>query len=207
MIPNPWMTPTHRAFIAVCLLWLVYELVFGLLPSRRGAGEARGADAGSWWWLTLSVTSGVLLSGAVARHTHLLAPSAAVATDLAGIALVAAGFAVRARAMSELGRSFTTRVAVERDQRVVDTGPYSRVRHPAYLGDLLAFIGIGLGQASPASAALLWLLCVPPLLYRIRVEEAALGEVLGEPWRAYAARTPALLPFLRPTTRPSRPRS
>ncbi|MCK6529128.1 isoprenylcysteine carboxylmethyltransferase family protein [Myxococcota bacterium] len=191
------MTPTHRAFIAVSLLWLVYELAFGLLPSRRGAGEGR-ADAGSWWWLTLSVTSGVLLSGAVARHTHVLAPSAAVATDLMGIALVAAGFALRARAMSELGRSFTTRVAVDRDQRVVDTGPYSRVRHPAYLGDLVAFAGIGLGQASAVSAALLWLLCVPPLLYRIRVEEAALGAVLGESWRAYAARTPALLPFPRP---------
>jgi protein-S-isoprenylcysteine O-methyltransferase Ste14 len=70
------------------------------------------------------------------------------------------------------------------------------VRHPAYTAGLVIFLGIGIALASWVSVAVL--LLVPVLIYlrRVRVEERALLETIGEPYRAYMARTARFIPFV-----------
>ena len=106
-----------------------------------------------------------------------------------GIALMLAGFAFRLWAMLTLGRLFTHRVAVKADHEVIESGPYRLVRHPAYAGATVTYLGIGVvsGNWIGILAAL-----AGPLVgygYRIRVEERALRERLPE-YEAYAERTP-----------------
>jgi protein-S-isoprenylcysteine O-methyltransferase Ste14 len=65
----------------------------------------------------------------------------------------------------------------ERGQVLIDTGLYSRIRHPFYLGLLLWSIGLALWLESYASVPAL----LPPLVFliaRIRVEERELRETL-----------------------------
>jgi hypothetical protein len=57
---------------------------------------------------------------------------------------VAAGIALRWYSIWYLGRFFTVDVAIAAGHRLIDTGPYRRIRHPAYTGELLAFLGLGL---------------------------------------------------------------
>ena len=55
-------------------------------------------------------------------------------------------------------------------------------------------VGLALGNA--VSLACLLAAILPGFAYRIVVEEKALAETLGEPYRAYRSRTKRLIPFV-----------
>ena len=101
--------------------------------------------------------------------------------------------AVRAWSVRTLGEFFTVDVTVAANQRVIEDGPYARVRHPSYTGMLMAI----LGSASRSTVGCRRRSAVPALaavVNRIRHEEAMLRRELGEPYKAYAKRTARLVP-------------
>jgi protein-S-isoprenylcysteine O-methyltransferase Ste14 len=59
---------------------------------------------------------------------------------------------------------------------------------------LLLAAGLGLALGNWLSAAVCLALPLPALAWRIHVEEAELGRVLGDGYRAYQARTARLIP-------------
>ena len=99
---------------------------------------------------------------------------------LAGLALVWAGMALRLWAVLVLGRFFRITVLVQDEHRLVDTGPYRLVRHPAYTGSLLTMLGLGLAMGNWLSLAAMVLVPLAAYAYRIRVEEQALRSRFGE---------------------------
>lgn len=71
----------------------------------------------------------------------------------------------------------STIIQVEQKQQVINTGPYSVVRHPMYLGLLFILL------LSPLALGSYWavipsLLCIPLLVTRIKSEEAVLRQDL-----------------------------
>jgi protein-S-isoprenylcysteine O-methyltransferase Ste14 len=111
-----------------------------------------------------------------------------------GLLCMAGGIAVRQWAIVSLGRFFTVDVRVHRDQPVIDRGPYRWVRHPAYTGLVVFFLGVGLALTNWASLIALALLPTAGLVVRIRAEERALLAGLGEPYRRYASGRARLVP-------------
>jgi len=85
-------------------------------------------------------------------------------------------------------------IAGTKNGELASAGPYSVVRNPLYLGNLLGIIGFGLAVAQPALAALLGL--VFALFYPsvVAKEEADLGRIFGERYTAYFARVPRWMP-------------
>jgi protein-S-isoprenylcysteine O-methyltransferase Ste14 len=110
-----------------------------------------------------------------------------------GVAVFAAGGVLRLWPVFVLGRRFSGLVAIQRGHTLVTTGIYRVIRHPSYLGLLLTALGWALGFRSGVGLLLLALL-LPPLFSRIRAEERLLDSQFGDEYRAYAARTPRLLP-------------
>jgi protein-S-isoprenylcysteine O-methyltransferase Ste14 len=68
-------------------------------------------------------------------------------------------------------------IRVEKDQKVIDTGPYARVRHPMYAGAIWLFVGMPLALGSWWSLGLIVLL-MPVLLWRLLDEEKILRRDL-----------------------------
>jgi protein-S-isoprenylcysteine O-methyltransferase Ste14 len=66
----------------------------------------------------------------------------------------------------------------ERQQRLIDSGPYALVRHPMYMGAILFFAGLGLILESPAAALLALPLFALGFLPRMLIEEAVLRREL-----------------------------
>jgi protein-S-isoprenylcysteine O-methyltransferase Ste14 len=96
-----------------------------------------------------------------------------------------------------LGRNWSGRVVVKEGHRLVSTGPYAFVRHPIYTGLLVALAGSALYDGS--WRALLGLTCFAIGFWlKARSEEELLERELGDDYRAYQARTPMLVPSLRP---------
>jgi protein-S-isoprenylcysteine O-methyltransferase Ste14 len=117
------------------------------------------------------------------------------AVGLPGLALAGAGLALFAWARRVLGPSWSGTVEVRAGQRLVERGPYARVRHPIYLAVLLLGAGTVLAHPSLATAAVAVGLGTGIAL-KIRLEERTLRAALDGAWDAYAARVPALLPRL-----------
>jgi protein-S-isoprenylcysteine O-methyltransferase Ste14 len=104
--------------------------------------------------------------------------------------LLAAGLAYSIWALAHLNRSFSI---LPESRRLVRDGPYALSRHPLYLGEAVASVGVLLPVAGPAALAL-WALFLAAQLQRIRWEEAVLRERFPA-YEAYARRVPRYLPF------------
>lgn len=172
--------------------WLLLELGVRVRESMQGRGRS-GHDR--FTRILIAATIGAAIALATrASHAQPLR-----ITDLSravGLVVMWLGLAIRAWAIATLGNEFRTTVEVEPDQPVISTGPYARIRHPSYTGLLLILAGFGLALGSWRSLAICALLPLPALLLRIRVEEAELTRVLGDPYRRYQNATKRLIPGL-----------
>jgi protein-S-isoprenylcysteine O-methyltransferase len=115
---------------------------------------------------------------------------------LIGLALVWAGMVLRLWAVLVLGQFFRITVIVQDQHRLVESGPYRLLRHPAYTGTLLTLLGFGLAFGNWIALALL---TGGPLIaysYRIAVEERALRARFGPQYEAFARDRWRLVPFL-----------
>ena len=140
----------------------------------------------------LSIPAGVVLGFTDYGRVRAFAPYVAAA----GLVLLLAGTALRWAAIRALWRYFTVNVSILEGQRVVRRGLYGVVRHPAYTGLLLRYLGFGLAFANWLSAALVFLPILCATVYRIRVEEAALRQHFGEEYADYANVTKRLVPWI-----------
>ena len=77
---------------------------------------------------------------------------------------------------------------------LVDHGPYSVVRHPLYLGELVAMLGLALTLGGPVPLVL-WLALIGLQCYRATQEESLLTTFLPG-YLAYRDRTARVLPGL-----------
>jgi protein-S-isoprenylcysteine O-methyltransferase Ste14 len=112
-----------------------------------------------------------------------------------GVILYAAGGALRLWPVFVLGRRFSGLVAIQPGHTLVTDGIYRTIRNPSYLGLFVLSLGWALAFRSMAGVLLVALM-IPPLVARIRSEEALLRAQFGEKYIAYCARTWRLLPGL-----------
>ena len=114
----------------------------------------------------------------------------------AGLGFMIGGALLRAWAIATLGQRFRRVVTIDPDHEVVSSGPYRWLRHPAYAGAIASLLGLGLALDNVLALAVLAVLPVTAYLVRIRVEEAALAEGLGEDYTSFAVRRKRLVPYV-----------
>ncbi|MGX6998703.1 methyltransferase family protein [Caballeronia sp. KNU42] len=112
-----------------------------------------------------------------------------------GVVLFIAGGVLRIWPVFVLGHRFSGLVAIQPGHTLVTTGMYGVIRHPSYLGLLVNSLGWAFAFRSGVGV-LLMLLTIPPLVARIRSEEALLHTQFGAEYDAYRARTSRLIPGL-----------
>ena len=81
-----------------------------------------------------------------------------------------------------------------KERSLVSAGPYSCVRNPLYLGNLLIAIGLSAISGSLIVAALTMVSIVLLYIVTIRQEEKKLTPIFGEDYQAYLRDVPALVP-------------
>ncbi len=126
-------------------------------------------------------------------------PATRVLLLVAGGVIYFAGLMLMLWARLALGRiynvSYSFDVQLYADHRLVTDGPFAIVRHPLYLGLLLAGLG---GVLLYRTWTLVFIATnFPGLLVRARREERALAAEFGQAWQDYCRRVPFIMPAFR----------
>ncbi|KAJ3512455.1 hypothetical protein NLJ89_g3516 [Agrocybe chaxingu] len=131
---------------------------------------------------------------------------------LIGVFFALQGDLLRLWCFRELGKHFTFILTIQKDHKLMTSGPYAYLRHPSYLGAIFGFIGeilchltrgswfmecAGKGMSGPVLVALKLLLCVKVLnmamacvmlLKRAEQEDRVLKQTFGKEWDEWAKR-------------------
>jgi protein-S-isoprenylcysteine O-methyltransferase Ste14 len=155
-------------------------LAAAVVLRARPTGKARGLEP------RISAFIGAFLVYAI-----LLFPrrELSVTAEMVSTLLVLFGSAAAIYTLLRLGRSFSMMAEA---RRLVTSGPYRFVRHPLYLAEELAIIGLSMQFFSAATAFVLAMQIVFQVR-RMHNEEAVLAESFPE-YAAYRQRTARLLP-------------
>jgi protein-S-isoprenylcysteine O-methyltransferase Ste14 len=175
--------PSDYLFVLQQLLALAYFTMLVVLYStrlpRRGT-DHRAAVVFIAFTGTFSAIAAPFLPGGGRREGLVL-----VADILATV-----GLAYSVWGLAYLRRSFSI---VPEARRLVMGGPYSLSRHPVYLGEIVAAIGVNLATAGwPGALAVLYFIGCE--LLRIRWEERVLESAFPNEYPTYALRVPRYFP-------------
>jgi len=187
---------SHPARAGLIVLALVGGIAFGFSGSSS-FGIGRREDPSSRWIFIPLIIIAIVFAWLPPRLDRLDRWTIDGDTSrYLGLIITTIGGFVRVATVFELGHRFSIFVALQPDHRLKTDGFYRFVRHPSYLGALLAMAGWALVFRSSIGLLLTAAMCVP-IIARIRAEEEFLVREFGEQYRAYQRRTRwRLLPFI-----------
>jgi len=178
--------------MTVRVLWVLIEFPYLLQYKIKPTKDWDRHSAQLWDAANAVELVGIVLGftniGRIQTRSNLIAA--------VGLALLFAGITIRWTAIHTLGKYFTGTVLIKKDHRLIQSGLYRHLRHPAYTGALLAHLGLGLSFSNWISISLSLLPVSVAALYRMRVEERALTEEFGEAYISYSRSTKRLIPKL-----------
>lgn len=186
--------------IILFVIWCVSEIVIGLISDiNKSRISSTKADKFSFFIVWLSTIPPILFAYLIQKHSIFSNGFGSFSTlfpflGYLGCLFIAFGITLRFMAVATLKQQFTTKVSIFERHKIVETGIYKIIRHPAYLGYLVSLLGIGLVLGNWVGLAALVILPLAGILYRIQVEESVLLAYFGSAYQEYANRTKRLLP-------------
>jgi protein-S-isoprenylcysteine O-methyltransferase Ste14 len=185
---------SHGALIAVVVATLAMSAVALFTKGNLSSGE-REDRANRWVFFAFGAIglAGGYLPALTDRMDFFTLDGDAL--RWVGVALFVVGGALRMAPVFVLGERFSGLVAIQPGHQLVTDGLYRFIRNPSYLGMLIGTVGWALAFRAGVGVVLAALL-LPPLIARMRAEEALLGERFGAEYEAYRARTWRLVPGL-----------
>lgn len=115
--------------------------------------------------------------------------------EITGTAICAAGvsFAIWARAY--LGTNWSGAVTLKQDHELIQTGPYSIVRHPIYTGFFIAFTGTAIvtGEVHGFLPIVIYFIAVQT---KINFEERMMLQQFPQQYPTYQRKVSRMIPFI-----------
>jgi protein-S-isoprenylcysteine O-methyltransferase Ste14 len=187
----------HSIFVSLfVLMWGGWLIVWNVMAWRVKEAAQRESAGSRFTHVAPLLVAAYLLAGRVPLPplNERFAPLSLWLAVL-GAALTFAGLAFAIWARFIIAGNWSGYVELKQDHELILDGPYALVRHPIYTGLLLAFAGsaLAVGEwrgvlAVAIAAASFW--------RKLRFEEAIMRREFGDAYSQYAARVPALIPFV-----------
>ena len=196
MRPLPFTLPYAIVFW-VAYIWAFLPEWKVVMGGVKGVKSSDSKDDGSLRVLLGGMWVALLLAYPLAFvRSWMFPPRAQVPLFAAGVSLILLGSLLRRYCFRTLGEYFTGDVRVRAGQPVIDTGPYTLIRHPSYTAGMMMFTGIGLALGSWFSFGLLLVASIATYWYRVTIEERALVGTIGEPYRNFMKTRKRFIPYL-----------
>ena len=179
-------------FLFISIIWVISEILLG--RAKISTGKAKDKDKFSlrilWITIILSVAAGIVIRisgvGFISTYPQFI--------HNFGLILIILGLIIRWIAILKLKSMFTVNVAIQENHKIVKSGIYRAIRHPAYLGSLLSFLGLGIALVNWLSIVIIFIPILFSFINRIQVEEKVLTDAFGEEYLNYSNNTYRLFP-------------
>jgi protein-S-isoprenylcysteine O-methyltransferase Ste14 len=115
---------------------------------------------------------------------------------IVGFVILWSGVLLRNYSIKILGKHFTATIQLQKEHKLISKGPYSAIRHPSYLGALLALVGSAMFLNSLIGTFAAVVAMITAYVVRIKAEEKVLQNLFGNEYQDYKNRTKKLIPFV-----------
>ncbi len=182
--------------IVFSYLYGFFEIFMGVRQRRkRERNIINKGDRGSFWLLFILIAVGYTLSFCFAatkigRIYHWNAFFAI------GAIMIIVGLIIRITAIMTLKQHFTYTVTKIENHELIESGLYKSIRHPAYLGQIIIFIGTSISLSNWLSILGMAVPVIAGFIYRISIEERFIIKHLGDTYVDYQKRTKRLIPAI-----------
>lgn len=196
VIPAFFENPARIAFVFVLFGLQVFSLVYNPQVGRNQ--ENRKSDApNSKLDLILiqifSLTVVILAPFSDGRSIGILHVENTI--RYIGLFIAIPGFVLMQAGEKYLAKQFSIEVTLQKDHKLIQSGPYKVIRHPRYLGILIFFTGISLTFRSLLGIFIV-LALAGVLIWRVFAEEKMMREEFGKEWKEYQSKTWRLIPYI-----------
>jgi len=167
---------------------LLSEVIF-LYEKDADSSSDKGIISGL---ITSTVLSSMLL---LSSKSEINVSSLHENTKLLAAAIIFLGIFFRFWAKVILGKMFSHSIRINKEHVLITTGPYKKIRHPAYLGTILIVFGSSL-FINLISSYVLFIIIFGLSLLRIKKEEEMLLNRFGKTYKQYKNKTNLLVPWI-----------
>lgn len=95
-----------------------------------------------------------------------------------------------------LGQYYSQDIVIIKDHKLVQEGLYKYIRHPQYLSQILADLGIGIALLSYIIIPVVLLIEIPLFILRSKEEERIMSGYFKDVYAGYKKNTKAFIPFI-----------
>ncbi len=180
--------------VSLVLLWVLYWRSSAQNTKATKQSESRGSRLAHLVPLLTGCLLAVLPSVPLPILSAEVLPESS-AIEWTGVWLVACGLGFSAWARHHLGRNWSGVVTLKEDHELIQTGPYRLVRHPIYMGVLLALVGSTLAHGELRGVLGVAMVAVA-MVRKLRIEERFMQERFNDEYDLYKRHTAALIPFV-----------
>jgi protein-S-isoprenylcysteine O-methyltransferase Ste14 len=112
-----------------------------------------------------------------------------------GVIIFLSGYWIRTIAARKLSKQFSYLVTIQEHHQLITSGIYSLIRHPVYLGTILAVIGMFFVFSTWFGLAFVFVYSAI-LIHRMSLEEKLLFKYFGSVYEEYVLKSFRLIPHI-----------
>ena len=182
---------SKTVFLLIIGVIVLQRAIESFLPNSK---KVKGMKLAKWTWIAFSITYPLLIFGTIGEY-FLIPRTINLWISGIGIGIVAVRVWLKWWAMLTLGEYWSVQIEVRESHKLVKDGPYRYLRHPAYLSNLMEYLGVPLIANAYWTLIGVLFIYLPLNLIRLHLEEKELIKKFGEKYEDYRKRVPALFPI------------
>lgn len=195
-IPAFFENPARIAFVLVLFALQVFSLIYNPQVGRNQENRKSDAPSSKLDLILIQIFSlavVILAPFSDGRSIGILHVENTI--RYIGLFITIPGFVLMQAGEKYLAKQFSIEVTLQKDHKLIQSGPYKVIRHPRYLGILTFFTGISLTFRS-LLGILIVLALAGVLIWRVFAEEKMMREEFGKEWEEYQSKTWRLIPYI-----------
>lgn len=195
-IPAFFENPARIAFVLVLFALQVFSLIYNPQVGRNQENRKSDAPSSKLDLILIQIFSlAVVILAPFSDGRSIGILNVENTLRYIGLFIAIPGFVLMQAGEKYLAKQFSIEVTLQKDHKLIQSGPYKVIRHPRYLGILIFFTGISLTFRSLLGIFIV-LALAGVLIWRVFAEEKMMREEFGKEWEEYQSKTWRLIPYI-----------